>query len=757
MMNILRWKGNIQRQTALGFIVVVIVIAGIGGNEVYTFFQLSKTRDRVTEAYDVLARVEEIAKLTHEAEAAGWGFLVTGDETFVLRLETAAGRIDEFIENLRGAFANDRVRQARLDSTLVLTRSRVGFLKRVVDTARAAGRTEAVALVKTGEGRTMPETIRELIGRMEADETHLLVQAASEEAGLSRNTLLMMALGLLLQVGTLTVLYIAIARDISGRKKATEELTETARLLHEREEQVRLATEAAQIGLWYWDVPTDNLVWNSMGRKLFGIPPGTKMSYSVLLQALHPDDREHADNLMRMSFEKKTPYRTDYRVVWPDGSVHWLSALGKSEYDAEGRVTRMMGVVVDIDARKRAEEALQEKGRLLEDSEKRYRYMFESAPVSLWEGDFSWAYEKMNDIRKSGVQEIAEFLTAHPEFAQEALSHFAVRDVNEYTLELFGAKDKHVLLSRLGTIFTQEALGVFAAELVAIFEGQSEFQSEARLRTLDGRALTTLLTVNFPPDPSQFDRVLVSIMDITALKNVQNELQRSNSELEQFAYVASHDLQEPLRMVSSYVQLLGERYRGKLDADADDFIHFAVDGAVRMQNLINDLLMFSRVGTRGREFAPTNLNEVADSVLLSIQGLVDETGGAVTRGPLPNIVADESQMRQLLQNLIANGLKFARDDVPPQIHISAQEAPGEYEIAVSDNGIGIEADFFERIFVLFQRLDRKAKYQGTGIGLAVCRKIVERHGGRIWVESDPGKGSTFMFTIPKREGHNHER
>jgi signal transduction histidine kinase len=259
------------------------------------------------------------------------------------------------------------------------------------------------------------------------------------------------------------------------------------------------------------------------------------------------------------------------------------------------------------------------------------------------------------------------------------------------------------------------------------------------------------------------DNWVLVIHDITEhkraeeeLKQTMAELARSNKELEQFAYVASHDLQEPLRMVASYVQLLARRYQGRLDADADEFIAYAVDGASRMQGLINDLLAYSRVGTRGKPFEPTNCEAVLEQALTNLQVAIRDNDAVVTHDPLPTVMADATQLVQLFQNLIGNAVKF-RSEQPPCVHVSASETfevskPSKvWRFSVQDNGIGIDPEYHERIFMIFQRLHTREEYPGTGIGLAVCKKIVERHGGRIWVESQPRKGSTFYFTIPMIE------
>ena len=225
------------------------------------------------------------------------------------------------------------------------------------------------------------------------------------------------------------------------------------------------------------------------------------------------------------------------------------------------------------------------------------------------------------------------------------------------------------------------------------------------------------------------------------------DLSRSNADLEQFAYVASHDLQEPLRMVASFTQLLARRYQGQLDGDADEFIGFAVDGANRMQQLINDLLFYSRLGTRGKPPAPTDLSEVLSNAEANLHEAIKESKAEVTHSPLPIVDGDQVQLTQLLQNLLANAIKF-RGQEPLRIQVSAAAQDGDWLVSVQDNGIGIAKEHQERIFAIFQRLHARDEYPGTGIGLAICKKIVERHGGHIWVDSVPGQETTFYFNLP---------
>ncbi|MGE5400681.1 MAG: PAS domain S-box protein [Ignavibacteriales bacterium] len=303
----------------------------------------------------------------------------------------------------------------------------------------------------------------------------------------------------------------------------------------------------------------------------------------------------------------------------------------------------------------------------------------------------------------------------------------------------------------------KDDLEIFRKSITLSSDGNGSFDLEYRLGLPDG----TIKFVHSKCKPvvnksGEIEEVFGAVLDITErkkaeaeLKQTLTELERSNKDLEQFAYVASHDLQEPLRMVSNYTQLFSKRYRNKIDQNADEFIGFIVEGAMRMQHLIRDLLLYSRISARNRSFEPVDFQYILTKVLSNLRFFMDENCATIKSNSLPTILADPTQIEQLFLNLIINAIKFHNNE-KPVVFVKCEYQDNEWLFSVSDNGIGIDQEFYERIFVIFQRLHERNEYSGTGIGLAICKKVVEHHGGRIWVNSVNGKGSTFYFTIPAR-------
>jgi len=330
-----------------------------------------------------------------------------------------------------------------------------------------------------------------------------------------------------------------------------------------------------------------------------------------------------------------------------------------------------------------------------------------------------------------------------------------INDVNPFLIQMLGYSHKEFLGKKLWGI------GLFK-DIVSSQNAFSELQEKGYIRyenlpleTKDGRNINVEFVSNVYLVNG--NRVIqCNIRDITKRKHAEEEskilmkeLARSNAGLQQFAYVASHDLQEPLRTIASFVQLLEKRYKDKLDEKADEFIDYIVSGVKIMELLIKDLLAYSQVDTKRQNFRPIKCSVALEEAIYNLRSAIKESNAKLTYDLLPTVMADASQLSRLFQNLVGNAIKF-RGNKPLKIHISAEHKGDEWVFSIKDNGIGIEPKFFEQIFLVFHRLHTRNEYKGSGIGLSVCKKIVERHGGRIWVDSEPGKGSTFYFTIPDR-------
>jgi len=310
-------------------------------------------------------------------------------------------------------------------------------------------------------------------------------------------------------------------------------------------------------------------------------------------------------------------------------------------------------------------------------------------------------------------------------------------------------------ISILMTPFEWEKVSKLVEE---VKKGKSVAQYEAKRVKKDGTRINVSITLSpIKNYEGKITGISLIARDISKrkkaekqLKETIEELKRSNYELQQFAYITSHDLQEPLRTIASFTQLLEKRYKNRLDSDANEFIDFIVDAAVRMKEMIQGLLYYSRVGTKGGEFLPTNTEEPLKNALSNLQLTIKENNAKITYDKLPTVIADKGQLTQLFQNMIENAIKFKKPDVPPKIHLSARKdlSKNEYIFSVSDNGIGMELQYTDKIFEVFKRLHTIDEYSGAGIGLAISKRIIERHGGHIWVASELGNGSTFYFTLP---------
>jgi PAS domain S-box-containing protein len=496
----------------------------------------------------------------------------------------------------------------------------------------------------------------------------------------------------------------------------------------------------------------------------------------LFIRLLHPEDRERVlveDERTECTGE---PFREEYRQFTMDGGIVWVRDEALLVRDEDGRPLYWQGVIMDVTEQKRVEQTLRTQNDYLSSLHRTTLELLErldpadllrgileraAALVGTPHGFIYLADPSAGDLQlRAGAglfgRHVGHRISPHEGLAGKVFDSGEPLVVDDY----------HVWEERLD-YFSEDirvvagvplrSSGRVAGVLALAYEEPERGFGEQEMGLLTRFAdLASLALDNAYLYDSARRELVAREQAEKELAALVEELQRSNADLEQFAYVASHDLQEPLRMVSSYTQLLARRYKGQLDADADEFIEYAVDGANRMQVLINDLLHYSRVGTRGKQLAPTDTKAVFDAAYDNLRRAIEESGAEVTSGELPIVRGDDVQLGQLFQNLIGNAIKFC-GEAPPEVRVEAEWRDGEWRFSVSDNGIGIEPEYRERIFVIFQRLHGRTEYSGTGIGLAVCKKIVERHGGKIWVESEPGEGSTFYFTLQRAVDYSNSR
>lgn len=501
---------------------------------------------------------------------------------------------------------------------------------------------------------------------------------------------------------------VSVNRDITERKQFEAALQQSEQRFRQ------LAESLPQL---VWTCEPDG-VCDFLGPQWVaytGIPAEQQLGYGWLEQ-VHPDDREPTINAWNKAVANASNFQCEFRLRCYDGAYRWFDTRAVRLTTSNGRLMKWFGSNTDITERREIEDVRRESNALLGNV---LNNLFTFVGVLLPNGTLLETNRAPLDI-----------------------AHLTIDDVHGKKFwDCYWWNFSAELQNQLRAACDRAASGE-----------RSRYDVDIRV------ANEQQITIDFMLAPLRNENgtithLIASGVDITERKQAErkvaaqtHELRRSNLELEQFAYVASHDLQEPLRMVASYTELLGERYRGQLDARADKYITYAVEGARRMQQLINDLLAYSRVGTQGKPLEPVDIEHVLARVLSVLQPHIVRTNATIAVGAMPTVMADSLQMSQLFQNLVGNALKFVGPN-PPHIVISARPNATMWTFSIADNGIGIEAEYAERVFQIFQRLHERSKYDGSGIGLSIAKRIVERHGGAIWFESQPGQGTTFYFTL----------
>ena len=491
------------------------------------------------------------------------------------------------------------------------------------------------------------------------------------------------------------------------------ELKRTNWILQEQGDRYRALFEHSRDAIAIAKTTGEFVEANEAFLEMFGYTRSELMATNAARVWANPNDRI----AFQKDLEKKGAVRDyQWKARRKDGSLRDCLLTASVRYDTQGNVLEYHGIIRDITEVKRKEEALK-------NSEERYRAIVEDQT------------ELLCRFRKGGI------LT----FVNDAFCRYFCREKSELIgsslFDFIPENDRDIVRRNLESLSVDNPVQVRTQRLVSSsgevrwqqWTDRALFDSEGNIVDFQsvGRDTTDLVKVQ------------------QALQKRTEELERSNKDLEQFAYVAAHDLREPLLAVAAYLKVLERRLEGRLDPETQKLINGAMTSTFRMDSLIQSLLAYSRIGRDEPEFAEINSEEILCLAISNLQRVIEETRATVTYDPLPYVVANPSQLVQLFQNLLSNAIKF-RGDKPPMIHVGVARLENAWQYSVKDNGIGIEPPYFDRIFLLFQRIKGRANYPGTGIGLANCRRIIEHHGGRIWVESNPGSGSTFFFTIPDR-------
>jgi PAS domain S-box-containing protein len=711
----------------LGFGLAIVTLLMVGAVSYWSTREFAATTGWVTHTYAVIENLRDLQTASTSAENQGWAYILDNDPACLIKREHGVARVASDLAALKPLLADNPEQVRRLDDLAPLLHRRIAMNGEAIAQARNHGQAAGVAYVLANGWAALGDEISARINEMTRSERELLAERSSREqatAGFSIRIIIYGSLAALLFISFAAV----FIERVLGRLRMTTAMAEQSahqaelrglelarQIAAARRAETRFANlvESATDAILTVNLRGEITYANRRTAQYFGYEIDELVGHSVDLLVPVSGRSSHAENRARYAREPKVRAMApnlDLRAVRKGGTEFPVEvSLSPIEGD-EGPL--VLTTIRDMTEYKRAQE---------------YRAML------------------------SAIVETASYsiLTLTPDLVAQTW--------NSGSETVYGYKAEEMIGRRIDVLTAPGRSDGAYLHSLALRGGAGLQEFETQALRKDGAIID--VAVSMAPIRGQAGdlRAISAISyDITERKHAEadlrartEELARSNAELEQFAYVASHDLQEPLRMVASYLQLIAQRYAGRLDSDADEFINFAVDGATRMKQLINDLLNYSRAGRRV-ELGPVDLDTALDRALESLSLAIEETGARITRDRLPCVIGDANPLYEVFQNLIGNAIKF-RGAEPPQIHIGAHREGAQWTISIADNGLGIAPEYQTRIFAMFQRLHGRDEYPGTGIGLAICKRIIERLGGRIWVDSQAAHGATFRFTLAAAE------
>jgi PAS domain S-box-containing protein len=700
--DVIREHSVVSGSARLTFVLAILVLI-FGGIASYRSEVASNESIRwVRHSHEVLERLQSLLSDMTGVESSTRGFALTGKESELAfyRADISSALRDE--EALRRLTADNVVQQREFPGLETLIAQKTRVADAVILLRRNEGLEAAAEAADVDSDQLSMSGVQDIIRRLEDEDSRLLAERNSDaKTRLDRNKRILIA-------GTGGGLLMAIAVGWSvQRDSAGRELT---RALWDSQEKYRTLLDGQNYAIVMMDTQGNVLSWNAGAERIEGYTAEEIIgqNFSCLFTA-SDIKRGRPQEILGLTAASGR-HEEEAKRVRKDGTRFLASLTFTALRDPAGNLWGFSESSYDLSNST--------------ESEAKYRGLLEAAPDAMVIADEQGLIVLVNAQTESLFGYHRDELVGQP---VEMLVPQSFRAAHPQQRQGYTANPHKRIIDRGG-------------ELRGLRRDGSEFPAEIGLS---------------PLETAEGILVTAAIRDISLRKKSEeqlmktmDELKRSNDDLQQFAYVASHDLQEPLRMVASYTQLIASRYQGKLDADADEFIAFAIDGCNRMQVLIQDLLAYSRAGTDGKALSEVSSEETLLAALANLGLTLEKSGAIVTHDLLPTIMTDETQLRQVLQNLIGNAIKY-RGAEAPQVHVSAKNDAKKWIFSVRDNGLGIDPKNFERIFILFQRLHGRNEFEGTGIGLAICKKILERLGGRIWVESQLGRGSTFFFALPE--------